>query len=96
MEGFDELADLMAEAPGGRGWGRKRVNGDWVTLDQEEQQAWTEDYWVEPHPEPLRRPDRPEDTIRHGTVSAYNNQRCRCPECRDAIAEYRRQRRVQS
>jgi hypothetical protein len=31
--------------------------------------------------------------IEHGTVSTYNNQGCRCEDCRAAIAAYRRAKR---
>ena len=30
---------------------------------------------------------------RHGTVSAYNNHQCRCPECRAGWAAYQRELR---
>jgi hypothetical protein len=30
----------------------------------------------------------------HGTVSRYTGKRCRCPECREAMAAYGRRRRA--
>jgi hypothetical protein len=29
----------------------------------------------------------------HGTINRYNNQRCRCDQCRAAIRDYRREQR---
>lgn len=34
--------------------------------------------------------------IKHGTRSRYNNQKCRCPECKAASAAYARSRRENS
>jgi hypothetical protein len=36
--------------------------------------------------------ERPEREPRHGTISEYNGQGCRCPECKAAIAAYHRAR----
>lgn len=33
------------------------------------------------------------DSMWHGTVNGYNRYRCRCPECRAAIAQYHRIRK---
>ena len=37
-----------------------------------------------------------EDDERHGTVNGYNNLRCRCDKCRQAWAEYIRERRAKA
>lgn len=36
------------------------------------------------------------DTTAHGTPSGYSNGGCRCVECRQAMSDYRRARRVRS
>jgi len=74
----------MAEPPGGANYGRKRNgSGGWDTLGDEpaEKQA------------PPKRAAKPLDTVVHGTLAAYNNDRCRCAECRTAFALYRRNAR---
>lgn len=34
------------------------------------------------------------DEIRHGTLTAYTNQRCRCDDCRRAMRDYCGERRA--
>jgi len=90
----DELRDLMEEPPGGHSHGKRRgPRGAWVSLDDKEQGALSDGFWIEPDPKPYIRVKRPEETIRHGTVAAYNHQRCRCLPCRKAVADYRKKRR---
>ena len=33
------------------------------------------------------------ETIKHGTLYAYQGRSCRCADCREAAVEYARQRR---
>jgi integrase len=51
---------------------------------------------VLPNPDRLGRtePNAADRTYRHGTLSAYTAGRCRCEHCKNAFAQYRRQRRV--
>ena len=89
----------MEEPPGGHNHGRRRgVGGGWASLDDREQAARVDDFWVEGDtPKSTRSTNRPLETIRHGTISAYNNLCCRCDLCKLAITQYRRKRRsVQS
>jgi hypothetical protein len=91
---LDDLADLMAEPPGGHQHGRKRgVDGGWVELDEVVAAAYEEHMTLDPQSHPYHRPVKPEDTIVHGTRSAYVNDRCRCDDCREANREYIRTRR---
>lgn len=95
----DDLAELMAEPPHGTGFGRKRTSGGgWEYLSVDEARRWEEGYTAPKEEEPLRRSKRPPDTIVHGTVSAYKNQKCRCVDCRAANAAYvkRARRNVES
>lgn len=41
--------------------------------------------------QPLLDPDDP----KHGTIAGYNNHRCRCQPCRDAITAYHRARKAE-
>lgn len=97
-----DLEELMAEPPGGHNHGRKRGGGvgrsplgstGWGSLETQAHQVWEEYLTVDPDPPVYHRPEKPEDTIRHGTRSAYVNDRCRCDECRAAEREYKRSRR---
>ena len=51
---------------------------------------------VLPNPDRLGRtePNAAARTYRHGTLSAYTAGRCRCDHCKNAFAQYRRQRRT--
>jgi len=40
-----------------------------------------------------RRPNKPFHTIRHGTISAYQNDKCRCDECKSGWRDYQRRLR---
>lgn len=96
---WQDLVDLMEEPPGGHNHGRRRgPEGGWASLDDREQAARVDDFWIEVDPPKyVRSTNRAFETIRHGTISAYNNQRCRCDLCRLSMAQYRRARRnVQS
>jgi hypothetical protein len=91
---LDDLADLMAEPPGGHQYGRKRgTDGGWVDLDEVVASAYEEHLTLDPSEHPYHRPVKPGDTIIHGSRSAYVNDRCRCDECRTANRAYIRARR---
>lgn len=77
------LGELMEEPPGGVNHGRKRdEDGGWEALSPgNEKRA------------PRKRAVKPLKTVVHGTRSAYNNDKCRCAECKTAEALYRRQYR---
>lgn len=94
---FDEWAELMAEPPGGHNHGKSRGNGVWVRLDEDTARAFQADLSVEAEDDVYRRPVKPEETIVHGTLAAYNHDECRCSLCRAAMSTYRRlQRRHKS
>lgn len=98
----DELEELMQEPPGGHNHGRKCEGGRWHSLNAVEAGiALDEEVFVieEPRSQTRRKPpNKPWDTIRHGTASAYQND-CRhhpsgpCDACREAWAGYVRSRR---
>ena len=91
---FDELAELMGEPPGGHNHGRKRgPGGGWISLEEDLAAAYEEHLTIDPEQQPYHRPVKPAETIRHGALSAYKNDRCRCDLCRAANAEYVRRRR---
>jgi hypothetical protein len=95
LEERDEFRELMEEPPGGHNHGRKRgADGGWLPLSEDLQQAYAEDLTLEPEPQAYHRPVKPADTIRHGTYSAYKNDRCRCDDCRRANREYVARRRA--
>lgn len=94
-DGLEELAELMAEPPGGFNHGRRNgdpLDGvydegqeDWVPLLVEDRGlVSTKRYPV----------DSQSTTDRHGTLYAYVKLRCRCGRCRLAMAEWKRNRRV--
>ena len=80
MSEFDDIADLMAEPPGGHlDYSEPVANGAGEPI-----------HWEGTQPRRVYlRPQKPFDTIRHGTIGAYNNDRCRCGNCRAAYAAYR-------
>ncbi len=80
----------MEEPPGGHSHGRKRSPyGRWVPLGLNEQRAVEEELLpISPEQGPARRSVKPPDTIRHGTLSAYKNDRCRCDDCRAVNAAW--------
>jgi hypothetical protein len=83
LEERDEFRELMEEPPGGHNHGRKRgADGGWLPLSEDLQQAYAEDLTLEPEPQAYHRPEKPEDTIPHGTATAYRHSRCRCDLCR--------------
>jgi hypothetical protein len=90
----EELLDLISEPPGGHQYGRKRgLGGGWIPLNEDLAAAYEEDLTVESAPQAYHRPTKPEDTIVHGTLSAYTNDRCRCDVCRKAMRDWKRSRR---
>lgn len=94
---FDDIEEIMSDPPGGVNHGRKRVARGWVDLSGGTNQAIDLGLRLDGVDAPRRRSRKPGVTIRHGTISAYNNDGCRCDDCRAAIRDYRRRaRRVQS
>lgn len=77
---LDDLAELMAEPPGGENHGRTRAGGGWLRLDRaaHEMAEIGFEYFV--------------DIEIHGTASTYRAG-CRCDSCkrakRDEQREYR-------
>lgn len=90
----DELAELMQEAPGGLNHGRKRTAGGWWSLEEDFSRSFQGGLTIEEFEPPKRRSTKPEDTIRHGTLSAYQNDGCRCDLCRKAQRDYMREWRA--
>lgn len=73
----------MQEPPGGANHGRKRGGeGGWISLSEDIAQAYEEHLTVDPEDPTYHRPVKPEDTIPHGTATAYRNGKCRCDLCR--------------
>ena len=94
-EDLAELEKLMQEPPGGINYGRKRTqDGGWVRLEEDLARAYEAQLTVDPEEPAYHRSVKPADTIRHGTLSAYNNDRCRCELCRAAMRDYGRKRRA--
>lgn len=95
----EDIEAIMAEIPGGENFGRVRRQGRWAPLSPNEQDAILGDLWIDGDEMAYTRPRRPLETVQHGTLSTYNNDRCRCDECRAAMARYKqraRKRNVQS
>lgn len=85
---FDELADLMAEPPGGENHGRVRTEGGWRSLEPHQEHDL---------PYIVNDPDyRAPEKYAHGTRSRYVHGPCRCGSCRDANRRYMAQRRASS
>lgn len=94
----DFWRDLMEEPPFGFNHGHERSHsGGWIPLGVEEQRAYEDELGFEvlERQAPRRRTHKPEDTIRHGTRSAYT-EGCRCIPCRRANADYSKERRNKS
>lgn len=74
------LEELMSEPPGGHNHGRQRSqSGGWTPLETEDSE--TKSY--KKHP-----------TQRdHGTLAKYVIGKCRCIDCRKAMADWKRGRR---
>ncbi len=94
----DELRELMEEPAGGHNHGWKRDGrGGWISNSTVDWQTGMEYAHRPPTPITPRSP-KSADEIKHGTRGAYQNDGCRCDECRKAEAEYRaryrRRRRV--
>lgn len=90
----DDIEAIMSEPPFGFNHGRQRSHGEgWIPLGIDEQRAWGDDLGFEvlERQSPRRKTHKPDDTIRHGTRSAYVN-RCRCALCRSANAAYEKKR----
>ena len=84
IEGLDELAELMAEPPGGHlNYSEPAADGLGRPIESTGIRA----------ARAYARPRKPFDTIRHGTASAYQNDECRCAEWGMAWAAYKRERR---
>ena len=77
----DDLAELMAQEPGGENHGRTRNEGQWHSLDHSVAQSLEEHFNYMVYV-PI-----------HGTRDCYVNEGCRCKSCRRANAEYHRKRR---
>jgi hypothetical protein len=80
----DELAEMMAEPPGGENHGRVRSSGGWRSLEP----IHTELDYIVPDPEYGKGRRRKDTSIPHGTRGGYTNHRCRCDLCRHAQREY--------
>ena len=81
----DDLADLMAEPPGGENHGRVRTEGGWRSLAP----APSADLpYIIDDPE-----YRAAHRYEHGTRARYVHDRCRCALCRKANRDYMRKRR---
>ena len=90
----DMLLELMSEPPGGHNHGRKRSAYGFVDLDSNVFRAIEGGLSLDEGDEQARkRAEKPKDTIRHGTLAAYTNDRCRCEKCRASMAEWKRRRR---
>lgn len=84
----DEWAELMEDPPSGVNHGRRRSFGGWWDLEEDFSRAFQGGLTIEEFDQPKKRSIKPENTIRHGTLSAYQNDRCRCELCRIAQREY--------
>ena len=84
MSAFDDIAELMAEPPGGHlNYAEPVADGAGEPI-----------HWEGTQPRRIYlRPEKPVDTVRHGTAAAYQNDECRCVECRAGWAAYKRERR---
>ena len=84
MSEFDDIADLMSEPPGGHvNYAEPVANGAGEPI-----------HWEGTQPRRVYlRPEKPSDTVRHGTAGAYQNDGCRCVKCRAGWAAYKRARR---
>ena len=78
----------MSEPPSGDNHGRRRSVGGWWDLQEDFSRAFQGGLTIEELEGPKHRPDKPEETIRHGTLGAYQNDRCRCDDCRAAQRKY--------
>lgn len=87
----DELAELMASAPGGDNHGRARTAGGWRSLER----LHTELDYIVPDPayNQGRRLEKSPAAIPHGTRTGYRD-RCRCAACRRAQRDYMRRYRA--
>lgn len=84
---LDELAELMAEPPGGENHGRVRTEGGWRSLENAYEGA---DLPYVIHDPEYRARDRYETRAAHGTRTRYRHGPCRCLLCRQAERDYRR------
>lgn len=82
---LDELAELMAEPPGGHNHGRVRTAGGWRSLEPDYSQELP---YIVHDPE-----YRAIEKYRHGTRSRYVHGQCRCDKCRKANRDYFTRRR---
>ena len=90
----DELADLMAEPPGGgESHGRRKTEAGWRYIGEtyESDLPYVID---DPEYNQGRRLRRSPEGIPHGTRGGYTNHRCRCDLCRKAQRDYLRKRRL--
>jgi len=96
LAGLEEqdLRELLEEPPGGHNHGWERdLGGRWHSLDTRVREIHAE--YLDQPPHPITPPSvRPFDEIPHGKVSSYTNLGCRCVECRKAMREWKRTRRV--
>lgn len=90
---FDDLEELMQEAPGGENHGRVRTGGGWRSLS-ETYEADLPYVVVDPEYGQGRRLRRSSEGIRHGTTGGYRNHGCRCDLCRAAQRESLRRYRA--
>ena len=93
MSEFDDIAELMAEPPGGHNHGRERgAEGAWEPLESADWDS-LHAFPVPIHGEGLSI-KRPVDRRKHGTVYTYVKIKCRCEPCKRGWADYQRQHRA--
>ena len=93
----DEWDELMSEPPGGDNHGRRMTAGGWWSLEEDFAKSFQGGLTIEKfEPAPRPRSIKPDDVIRHGTLAAYQNDKCRCGLCRAAQREYMRQWRKEN
>jgi hypothetical protein len=99
---FKQAQRLLAEPPRGNNHGIARSDaGGLRDLSTRGEPLEADGYDVDSfisHRKTFKRPrsKKPFDTIRHGKLSGYTNDKCRCSECKTAMREYFRKRRAKS
>jgi hypothetical protein len=83
----------MSEPPGGTNHGRQRNSeGRWTPLEPMDWMSLGgEVIPVSSEGEPSFK--RYAGAVKHGTLHAYTRRKCRCDECREAMATWKRGRR---
>src|SRR5262245_8158394 len=80
------VADEDGSSPGFRD-----TSGEWLAasfLGESVLDVWDEGISMPAERFAYHRPKKPADTVRHGTRSAYVNDKCRCEPCRHANTAY--------